>query len=116
MLFLGTSFLLLSYSLVEASRHGGRDFSASNALLNWAPCDLDFPESLQGNITGPIDCATLEVPLDYTDPNCKQTLELQLVKVNATNEPFKGSVITNPGGPGGSGVEDIALSGSTFTP
>ncbi|GAB1216694.1 hypothetical protein ATERTT37_005912 [Aspergillus terreus] len=39
---------------------------------------------------------------------------LQLVKVNATEEPVKGSVIFNPGGPGSSGVEEVVQKGPAY--
>lgn len=105
--------LLLSSSLVQGLPHINRDQTATKGL-NWAPCDLDFPPSLQEIISAPIDCATLEVPLDYTSPENGETVELQLVKVNATKEPRKGSVIFNPGGPGASGVEEVAGTGPFY--
>ncbi|THC94863.1 hypothetical protein EYZ11_005664 [Aspergillus tanneri] len=50
----------------------------------------------------------------HGDNNSERTIQLQLLKVNATKEPFKGSVIFNPGGPGNSGVEEVALKGHTY--
>lgn len=91
--------------LTEATKRG--------TSINWSPCDLDFPKTIQDAIVVPIDCATIQVPLDYTDPDCDM-LDLQLIKVNATNQPAKGSVIFNPGGPGSSGVEEIATKGFTY--
>ncbi|PSN59768.1 alpha/beta-hydrolase, partial [Corynespora cassiicola Philippines] len=82
--------------------------------LTWAPCNLDFPEELAAAVTTPIDCANLEVPLDYTSPESKETIQLQLIRVSATQEPAKGSIIFNPGGPGGSGVEEIARYGPMY--
>ncbi len=50
-------------------------------------------------------CATLEVPVDYDNPQ-GDTLELALVKVPARKESKRlGSLVVNPGGPGGSGVD-----------
>ncbi|RGP81045.1 hypothetical protein FLONG3_834 [Fusarium longipes] len=80
------------------------------STLKWAPCDLDLPEEL----LKPGDCATIEVPLDYTNPSSKKTVELQLLRYNATKEPFKGSVFWNPGGPGISGLETLAYLGQDF--
>lgn len=82
--------------------------------LEWAPCDLDFPQSLRDMITAPVDCAIIKVHLDYTDPKDGRMVDLQLVKVNATKGPRKGSVIFNPGGPGASGVEDVVGTGPLY--
>lgn len=82
--------------------------------LQWSPCNLDFPEKLQSNIRHPIECATLEVPLDYSEPEATQ-LQLQLVRANATNASAKGSLIFAPGGPGVSGVEEVAQYGHVYS-
>jgi hypothetical protein len=77
---------------------------------------LDLPSNLQELVEAnkePLFCAILEVPLDYTNPRDVRTVGLQLIKVNANKEPFKGSVLTNPGGPGGSGVEFMVGDGKT---
>lgn len=76
--------------------------------LKWAPCEIDLGDDVYGNMTEPRDCATLEVPLDYTNYADDRTIKLQLIRVNATKEPVLGSVLYNPGGPGGSGVDSVA--------
>jgi hypothetical protein len=89
----------------------------SNSSLTWQPCQLDFPPEDQEIITAhgaAVYCATLPVPLDYTDLNSGGHIALQLVKVEATKQPFKGSVIMNPGGPGNSGVEEVSKYGPTY--
>ncbi|KEY64175.1 hypothetical protein S7711_03468 [Stachybotrys chartarum IBT 7711] len=83
------------------------------SAIEWAPCDLDLPESLEAAITEPLDCATLQVPLDYTDPD-SEPLNLQLIRVNANREPVDKSVIFNPGGPGGSGIQEIIENGVRY--
>jgi len=47
-----------------------------------------------------MSCGTLLVPLDYENSTSEQMLELQLVKIDATIQPKKGSLFYNPGGPG----------------
>lgn len=59
--------------------------------VQWEECDDGF------------ECATLDVPLDYDDPG-GQTIELALLRVPAGGDDRIGSLIVNPGGPGGSGV------------
>ncbi len=50
-------------------------------------------------------CATLEVPVDYANPQ-GDTIELALVKVPARKASKRlGSLVVNPGGPGASGVD-----------
>ncbi|KAF4465968.1 alpha beta-hydrolase [Fusarium albosuccineum] len=115
-MFLNTAIspllLLLSSSLAEALPYGdGHDANVDS--LDWKPCDLEFPDTVKAAIKVPIDCATLQVPLDYTNPKSGK-LDLQLLKVNATKEPVEGSVIFNPGGPGNSGVEEVAQQGPLY--
>ena len=50
-------------------------------------------------------CASLEVPVDYARPQ-GDTIKLALVKVPARKASKRiGSLVVNPGGPGGSGVD-----------
>lgn len=83
------------------------------AAIQWAPCNIDLGVT-QDLIKLPIHCAELNVPLDYTNPESNESLPLQLIKINATKAPFKGSVIFNPGGPGQSGIQDLAESGILY--
>jgi pimeloyl-ACP methyl ester carboxylesterase len=51
------------------------------------------------------ECATISVPLDYADPT-GQKISLQLLRVHDSDDAHPtGSLLVNPGGPGGSGVE-----------
>jgi pimeloyl-ACP methyl ester carboxylesterase len=65
-------------------------------VVEWGTCGKDAPQRLQ--------CATVEVPLDYVDPESEALLELDLLRVQATGDPSErlGSLFVNPGGPGGS--------------
>ncbi|BBZ01980.1 alpha/beta hydrolase [Mycolicibacterium chitae] len=49
-----------------------------------------------------MECGRLEVPLDYQDPDGK-TAHLAVARVPARGQPI-GSLVINPGGPGGSGL------------
>ena len=64
---------------------------------------------------GEFKCARLEVPLDWLDTANNDTVALAVIArpatVNVTDPSFGGTVIGNPGGPGGSGVEFMLLSG-----
>ncbi|OHE92579.1 hypothetical protein CORC01_12158 [Colletotrichum orchidophilum] len=60
-------------------------------------------------------CARLTVPLDWLDETNEHTVALAIVKLPATvpdDDPaFGGTVFTNPGGPGGSGVSLLLRQG-----
>lgn len=108
------SFLYLLFASIAQSVAVGRPkISRSTSDLDWKPCDLDFPPSVQQKIQEPSDCATIDVPLDYTD-EASERLQLQLIKANATTQPSKGRVVFAPGGPGNSGVEEVAKFGHVY--
>jgi hypothetical protein len=64
------------------------------ASISWSSC-------AQGkNITSSLQCATFDVPRDYTEPDSDETITLNLVRLQASNQPSKGSIFINTGGPG----------------
>ncbi|AKU19231.1 proteinase [Luteipulveratus mongoliensis] len=65
-----------------------------NQKLNWQDCEGDNK------------CAGLKVPIDYTKP-AGGSIEVAVLKSAATGDK-KGSLVVNPGGPGGSGVDYAA--------
>ncbi|KAF4343903.1 tripeptidyl aminopeptidase [Fusarium beomiforme] len=69
----------------------------------WTKCKL--PKGLDSKRVPKVDCASLPVPLDYTKKYSGKDIQLDLIRFRATKKPFKGSIIVNPGGPGGSGVQ-----------
>lgn len=63
--------------------------------LDWSSCDDGY------------ECAELEVPVDYDEP-AGETLSLALARRPATGPGERvGSLVMNPGGPGGSAVDFI---------
>lgn len=59
--------------------------------LAWEECDFEF------------ECAVAAAPLDYADMSVGY-VELALIRHRATGSDPIGSLVTNPGGPGASGV------------
>ncbi|WP_433389524.1 alpha/beta fold hydrolase [Micromonospora sp. KLBMP9576] len=53
----------------------------------------------------PFECARLKVPLDYQDPKGR-TIQVAVLRLAAQGNPGQriGSLVLNPGGPGGSGM------------
>ena len=63
-----------------------------------------YDQKLSWRGCGDNDCATLSVPLDYAKPAGKK-IGLAVLKVRAGDKSERvGSLVVNPGGPGGSGV------------
>lgn len=91
---------------VSATCHATR----SPQAIEWGPCgDLGFNETVS------LSCGSLTVPLDYAEPDSGETLDLQILKVPALKQPSKGSVFFNFGGPGASGIGEMALMGNLLT-
>lgn len=98
--------------IVAANSPPQQPESQGNRGINWQACpELNQNITILNQVQGStFDCAHIEVPLDYTDETSEQ-LQLDLFKVNATEEPVLGSVLINFGGPGGTGVENLAAVG-----
>lgn len=60
------------------------------------------------------ECTRITVPLDYAAPDGR-TIELSVLRIPAGSEKQRvGSLVVNPGGPGGSGVEYASNAASYF--
>ncbi|MGO0576503.1 alpha/beta hydrolase [Ornithinimicrobium panacihumi] len=70
--------------------------------LEWSECEAAF------------ECATLTVPIDYAEPE-GGTIELALLR-SAAKGDAQGSLLVNPGGPGGSGVDYAMMAGAVVGP
>lgn len=99
---------VLSTSAAPTLRH-----EDAGRQLQWTPCKIDWG-FFAADIHVELDCATLNVPLDHTNLTSNKMLPLQLAKVNATKAPFLGSIILNFGGPGESGIQDLASLGAVY--
>ncbi|NUR84344.1 MAG: alpha/beta fold hydrolase [Nonomuraea sp.] len=60
--------------------------------LSWKSCGGGF------------QCADLKVPIDYGKPNGAR-INLRVIRLKASGKSRIGSIVLNPGGPGGSGVD-----------
>jgi pimeloyl-ACP methyl ester carboxylesterase len=63
--------------------------------LEWEDCEDDM------------QCTTASAPLDWSDPS-RDSIDLALVRNPAEDGAPLGSVLVNPGGPGGSGYDFVA--------
>lgn len=75
--------------------------------LAWGAC-LPFATDPDAEVTFAdprFDCAAMSVPLDYANPTGRSAT-IGLLRKKATDPARRvGSLVTNPGGPGGSGME-----------
>ncbi len=74
----------------------------------WTGCDSDADKLLQGQAPTKIkyDCATIKVPQDWAHPDAGKQFDIALIRVRSADQHNRiGSMLVNPGGPGGSGVE-----------
>jgi pimeloyl-ACP methyl ester carboxylesterase len=71
--------------------------------VQWTPC-------------GALQCGTVSAPLDYFQPQLG-TIQIALAMHPASDPAQRiGSLVINPGGPGGSGVNDLPAELSVLTP
>ncbi|KAK4238918.1 proteinase [Achaetomium macrosporum] len=100
---------LLTTAVAQATyvRQGSSHRSRSQTKIAWRACDVE-------GAAVPVECGSLSVPLDYTAEDSNATLNLELFKVPAVNSPSKGSILFNFGGPGDTGIADLALFGDVL--
>jgi pimeloyl-ACP methyl ester carboxylesterase len=75
--------------------------------VKWTDC-ADKAASLLGNAPATVkySCATIEVPEDWNTPGDGRTYDIALLRARSAKQTDRiGSLIINPGGPGGSGVD-----------
>ena len=82
-----------------ASRPTASTTTPAASTLHWTACPLpDAPATLQ--------CASIQVPVDYADPNGPKTaVTVNRLKSNGPHP--RGSLFFDPGGPGGAGTEFV---------
>ncbi len=68
--------------------------------VDWTACEADF------------ECAKIKVPLDYSKPD-GDSIEIAALKLSTKGSSKKGSLLVNPGGPGGSGYDFVRDAGTT---
>jgi pimeloyl-ACP methyl ester carboxylesterase len=65
--------------------------------IAWGPCSDPNLQAFNGQ------CGFLSVPLDYNNPNGPK-IQLAVSRIPHTSSNYQGVILTNPGGPGGSGL------------
>ncbi|MDO5618036.1 alpha/beta hydrolase [Kocuria sp.] len=75
--------------------------------LSWGDC-----EDVAGGTD--LECADLTVPVDYAQPD-RETTTVVLARLASSSSSPRGSLIMNPGGPGGSGVDLMQYAPAVFS-
>ncbi|TDB99335.1 alpha/beta hydrolase [Actinomadura sp. 7K534] len=104
---------VLAFTAVAGCSDGGGENTARSAVPtgldtfyeqkpSWKDCKDDF------------ECATVQVPLDYSKPSSEK-IGISVIRLPASDGSNRiGSLLTNPGGPGGSGVDFIRQAARAF--
>lgn len=98
-LFVAATAVLASLLSVAGAQAAARHTSArrADAGINWGSCT---DPSL---IAAHAQCALVPVPLDYSNPSAG-TIQIAVSIIRHTSKNYQGLIFTNPGGPGGSGL------------
>jgi pimeloyl-ACP methyl ester carboxylesterase len=83
-----------------------------NQELTFGSCESFATTATEAQLyLDPFECGRLEAPLNYDDPE-GETIQIAVLRLPAQGEPREriGSLVLNPGGPGGSGMQVAVLS------
>ncbi|MET7950127.1 alpha/beta hydrolase [Micromonospora sp. NPDC005324] len=86
-----------------------------NQKLAWEKCDdyaTNETESKVFALSGALECTRMNVPLNYDDA-AGRTIQIAVMRKPARGQAI-GSLVLNPGGPGGSGLFAAAASSATL--
>jgi pimeloyl-ACP methyl ester carboxylesterase len=98
-----------SSNATSSNEASSNEVTARVAPVDWKPC-TDLPPNVPA-----VDCATVTVPIDWSTPH-GATTGIALARQKATDPAARvGSVLVDPGGPGGSGVDWVKF-GQVLSP
>jgi pimeloyl-ACP methyl ester carboxylesterase len=106
----GCGLLPMSHPAAKASQA-----ASPLAGAQWTPCrdvataelnEATFPQKIPLPSTESYDCATVQVPQDWSHPDSGKTFGISVIRARSSAEHNRiGSLLVDPGGPGGSGVQ-----------
>ncbi|KAF7336666.1 AB hydrolase-1 domain-containing protein [Mycena venus] len=100
--FLAAGALVSSLEVFADSEFQWNKLHATDKLI-WTPCYSGF------------ECSLLEVPLDYSS-SAAGTASIAIARypANCTKSEYRGPILLNPGGPGGSGIDYVIAAGASI--
>jgi pimeloyl-ACP methyl ester carboxylesterase len=81
--------------------------ASPGAAADWKDCQ-EIPEQLVGKAASNMtyQCASVAVPRDWNHPVAGQTYSVAMIRIRSKTQKNRiGSLLINPGGPGGSGID-----------
>lgn len=102
-------FISLGFTIHHSSAPGQETWdvklSTQTGTFSWKSIPPSRTLKWHSCFDGEYDCARLDVPVDWLDPQEDDRVVLAIARLRATDATdYKGPVIFNPGGPGGSGI------------
>lgn len=109
--------VLLISLFVEASQAFHHSIGLANpsaGAFNWSSIDAHHNLQYRPCYNG-YECAKLSLPQDWHDPHGVERVAVAIIKlpavVHESDPSYSGTIVTNPGGPGGSGISDLLIHG-----
>lgn len=90
-------FLSVAASAPAATSGSAKRSGGAAHTIKWGPCSDPALKKLHAQ------CGYLSVPLDYGKPSGTQ-IKLAVSRIRHTSKHYQGILLTNPGGPGASGL------------
>ena len=107
----GAAVLALAVGATVVTVATGNAQTAPAGKVNWRPC----PDA-SGEVSGRMNCATLSVPIDWSEPG-GASISLALARMSAAAPDKRiGSLFFLPGGPGQSGVDSARFAERSLSP
>ena len=111
------ALLVVTLGALLAGACGCGDSGASPRRFSWRSwhsCDANGAVTdINGLGLSRFECATLSVPVSYSDPRGAQ-IPISVIRLVASRPYPIGDIVLNPGGPGGSGVQFLEQAWQTF--
>ena len=99
--------------LVSASRRAAPAPTPSVEATWPTPAAIDWRACTESSLQAAgAECATVTAPLDWSAPQDGRTVRIAVSRVRHTEQPYRGVMLVNPGGPGASGLQYATLGSS----